>query len=683
MEVYQVKVFLEVARHLSFTEAADALNLTQPAVSAKIKSLETELGTSLFYRLGRKIQLTEVGQFLLEEGPRLIDVENQLFAKVEEIKEGKFGNLKIGCTAAIANGWLPEILFQYRQQYPGIQTQCVVFDSAEFLYRAITSSQIDIGISDISFAEFSEISATPIAPIHYSLVVAANHPLANRSWLSLKELQKERWVMLNTGSPSRLVFESRLTELGINFSDFAQVETVDTLSLMRTYMMQGHYLGFASNFEFKSECQSGMLVAIPLQEFALSGNVFLVLPKRLSQSVIASSNAQSAIADSSSPNRRLPLAVRKAQSRHSNPMQKFIALVENCQEQQQASVCPHSTPVRLRSPNLIIRSNSVQHPETIDLAIGIQNSTIPTVTAGLVIQRLGLLEHFLPKDGRYSSTQYRIQWCDFLTGAPIIQGLHAGKLDIGVLGDYPLLLSAIQQNNSGSETRQTRLVSFVSTNPDGSCNAVIVPNKSNLQSIEDLRGGVIAVPFSSSAHGMVMRSLNSANLLNEVRLASLENSNITQPFGYSIQADGYAHFAPFHDIAYRQGKFRYLPGDNLNVLPAFHGVVVSAELAEQYPEVVIAYLKALTAAQYWYTITPSALSLISQWTNLDAEIVSQILSSVYHQNQPRRFFCEMTIRPDWITQHIAQLLLVPGNERLETINLDRWIQTEFLQQASF
>jgi NitT/TauT family transport system substrate-binding protein len=663
VEVYQVKVFLEVARHLSFTEAADALNLTQPAVSAKIKSLETELGTSLFYRLGRKIQLTEVGQFLLEEGPRLIDVENQLFAKVEEIKKGKFGNLKIGCTTAIANGWLPEILFQYRQQYPGIQTQCVVFDSAEFLYRAITSTQIDIGISDISFAEFSEISATPIAPIHYSLVVAANHPLANQTWLSLKELQKERWVMLNNGSPSRLVFESRLTELGINFSDFAQFEAVDTLSLMRTYMMQGHYLGFASNFEFKSECESGMLVAIPLQEFALSGNVFLLLPKRLSQS---------ALTDSLLQNRR---------SRNSNPMQKFIALVENHQEQQQDSVSPHTTPVRLRSPNLIIRSNSLQHPETIDLAIGIQNSTIPTVTAGLVIQRLGLLEHFLPKDGRYSSTQYRIHWCDFLTGAPIIQGLHAGKLDIGVLGDYPLLLSAIQQNNSGSETRQTRLVSFVSTNPDGSCNAVIVPNKSKLQSIEDLRGGVIAVPFSSSAHGMVMRSLNSANLLTEVKLASLENSNITQPFGYSIQADGYAHFAPFHDIAYRQGKFRYLPGDNLNVLPAFHGVVVSAQLAEQYPEVVIAYLKALTAAQYWYTITPSALSLISQWTNLDAEIVSQILSSVYHQNQPRRFFCEMTIRPDWIAQHIAQLRLVPGNEGLETINLDRWIQTEFLHQV--
>jgi NitT/TauT family transport system substrate-binding protein len=66
MEIYQIKVFLEVARHLSFTEAADALALTQPAVSAKIKSLESEIKAPLFYRMGRKIALTRVGKYLFE-----------------------------------------------------------------------------------------------------------------------------------------------------------------------------------------------------------------------------------------------------------------------------------------------------------------------------------------------------------------------------------------------------------------------------------------------------------------------------------------------------------------------------------------------------------------------------------------------------------------------------------------
>ncbi|NKB18354.1 MAG: LysR family transcriptional regulator [Pseudanabaena sp. CRU_2_10] len=151
MEVYQIRVFLEVARHLSFTEAADVLNLTQPAVSAKIKSLEIELGTPLFHRLGRKIQLTDVGIFLLENGPKLIDIENDLLREIDRVKKGKSGILKIGCTSEIANGWLPKKLFNYRQQYPELQTQCSIYNSAEMLYRAIVNQEIDVGFSEISF----------------------------------------------------------------------------------------------------------------------------------------------------------------------------------------------------------------------------------------------------------------------------------------------------------------------------------------------------------------------------------------------------------------------------------------------------------------------------------------------------------------------------------------------------
>ncbi|MEB3339150.1 MAG: LysR substrate-binding domain-containing protein [Leptolyngbyaceae bacterium] len=668
MEVYQIKVFLEVARCLSFTEAADALNLTQPAVSAKIKSLESELGVPLFYRLGRKIQLTEIGQFLFENGPELIEVENKLLIKVQEIKRGKSGSLKIGCTAAIADGWLPEIIFKYRRQYSGIQTQCVVFESNDFLYRAITDNQVDIGISDINFEEFTEISATAVDTINYAVIAAADHPLAEKDWLSLKDLQKESWVIFPAGSPSHLVFETRLIELGLALSDFAQVEIVDTLSLMRTYLTQGRCLGFSSTLEFQAERRSGMLVSIPLQEFALSGNIFLLLPKRLSQL---------ATPDIALHNHRL---------RSVNPIQKFASLIQSPPPSSSGASEPEpptvsSKPIRLRSPSPILRTTHLHPRETMTLVIGVQNGTIPTVTAGLVIQRLGLLEHFLPKTGRYSSTQYQIHWRDFSTGAPIIEGLNSGKLNIGILGDYPLLLSAAQPLSLDHQVRKTRLVSFVSTNPDGSCSAVIVPNHSELQCIEDLRGGVIAVPFSSSAHGLVMRSLNSANLLTEVRLTFLENSNLDFPFSGSTQADGYAHFAPFHDIACRRGRFRYLPVDQANILPAFYGVVVGEELAEQYPEVVIAYLKALSAAQYWYATTPSALSLISQWTRLDAEIVSQVLCSSDPVEQSGRFFSNMSICSDWLNLHIAQLSLVPGNEVLSQVNLNQWIQPEFLHQV--
>ncbi|MBD1824257.1 LysR family transcriptional regulator [Cyanobacteria bacterium FACHB-DQ100] len=648
MEVYQIRVFLEVARHLSFTEAADALNLTQPAVSAKIKSLETELGTSLFYRLGRKIQLTEVGEFLLEEGAKLIQIENELLQKIENIKKGKYGSLKIGCTMALAEGWLPSVVFEYRQQYPSIQVQCLVFESAELLYQAMTSQTVDVGISDVNFEEFSELSATAIDTISYQLFVAHTHPLAKQHWLSLSDLRKYPWALLPSGTPSRLVLESRLSELGFSLDNFLQFETVDTMSLMRTYMMQGNYLGFATNFDFKPECELGTVSAIPIQEFALSGTVYLVTPRRLAQANTATSSGR--------------------RSRSLNPIQKLIHLLQA----KHSAAQPGSNVVRLRSPSFTRRSNSSSRPEVLTLSIGVQNSTVPAVTAGLIIQRLGLLEHFLPKEGRYSSTQYKIQWQDFSTGAPIVDRLRAQQLNIGVLGDYPLLLSAEAGQN-------TRLISFVSTNPDGSCNAVVVPNRSQLQSVDDLRGRAIAVPLRSSAHGMVLRSLNAMNLLNQVNLLPLESAH---PFEFSEHyADGYAHFAPFHDIACRRGQFRYLGGCNPEALPAFYGVVVTSELAEQYPEVAIAYLRALSAAQYWYDTTPTAPSLVAKWTQLDSEVIVQILSSSYQPNQPGRFFSEMSIRPDWLRLHIDQLSLIPGNQELQTINLNQWIQSEFLQQA--
>lgn len=661
MEVYQIRVFLEVARHLSFTEASDVLNLTQPAVSAKIKSLETELGTPLFHRLGRKIQLTDVGEFLLENGPKLINLENDLLQEIEHIKKGKSGIIKIGCTSEIGNGWLPTKLFAYRQKYPNLQIQCNIFDSVELLYRSIINNEIDIGFSDINFADVAEISSIAIASIRYSLFVSAHHPLAHKKWLSLGDLKHHPWVLMNSEAPSRKVLESRLAEIGLSLSDFSNVETVDTSSLMRTYMTQGAYLGFASNFEFQLECQAGSLIAISLQEFALSGSIFLLTPKGI--------NEINDLNDHKSPK-------LSRGNVDLTPTQKLVKLL---QEHQQVDVNTNvNNAMQMRSPSFALRTTNSLRPETITLSIGIQNGTIPSVTAGLIIQRLQLLSHFLPKDGRYSGIQFQIEWQNFATGSPIVTGLDSGTLNIGILGDYPLLLSALP--NPETAQYNTRLVSFVSSNPDGSGNAFIVPLQSKVETIADLRGQNIAVPLRSSAHGMVMRALQAANLLDQVELISLEHIQAIRGFNFPLHlADSYAHFAPFHDVACRCGKFRYLADGNLDILPSFYGVVVNHDLADRYPEVVIAYLQSLKAAQYWYDNTPSAPAQVAQWTRLDLDLVTEILNGSYQPEQTARFFSETAIRPDWLKLHIDHLSKIPNNENLTKINLDRWIQPEFLK----
>lgn len=739
MEIYQLKVFLKVARYLSFTEAASELNLTQPAVSAKIKSLEASLGTALFDRLGRKIELTAVGKYLQEVGPSLILLEGRLIEGIEEIKRGTFNRLKVGCTHNIASGWLPRILFDYRQQYPDIDLQCALFETGPQVYEAIASGAIDVGFVESMSDEFETVETSCVDSFQYCLLVAGDHRLAGREWLSLRELTAEAWVFPAATTPDGQALGHRLGELGLSFSDFPNHERVDSPSLMSPFLSQGHYLGFASSFQFQAERRAKLMSAIALQEFPLNFELLMLRPHAPLKPAFALKGAAS-----EKPLAQLTQLIKK---RTNYQNQKNVQLLgrglepptlttsaekisiysthSQLEEPQSGSTkterskSADSKSERSKSGSLKSRSSKTgssnsgrskssptksgrskstekshvkalsvsdvkeNSSETFTLNIGTQNKTIQTVTAGLIIQRLGLLEHYLPRTGRYRNVDYHIHWRDFTSGAPIVAGLQSEQLDIGILGDYPLLLSGVSAEGAASNdpsSRKTRLVSFVASNPDGAGNTVIVPNRSALNSLDDLRHRVIAVPFASAAHGMITRTLARANLLPEVTLTSIEDLSIHRLTPRNSQADGYAYFAPLHDIASHQGQFRRLLDADEDRLPTFHGIVVSEHLAEAHPDVVIAYLKALIAAQYWYETTPSALSLVSNWVGLDAEIVVKTLSA-QGSNAMGLFFPDTKIQTDWVEAHLQQLSAIAGNEALGELDLKSWIQPDLLQKA--
>ena len=646
MEIYQLKVFLEVARCLSFTEAAENLNLTQPAVSAKIKSLESDLKTSLFDRLGRQVQLTDIGKYLVKEAKKLIELEEKISYKIEKFKQYNLNHITLGSSQGLAQNWLPKIIYQYRQKYPEIQTKLEIFNDIKLLEKAIEQNNIDLGFSESRLSSNSEINNRNIGSIQYSLIVASDSPLAKKNWLTLGNIQQKPLVLLSDRFASRQVFESRIAELGLKFIDFLRIETVDTIGLMRTYLIQGDYIGFASNLELQAELDAKVLTAVTIQEFAIPADIYVLFQKTAKE-----------------------LDDRKILQ---TPVNKFLALF------------PTST--ASKSPTFLNNEGNLE--ETITINLGVQNGTIPTITAGLIIQRLRLLEHFLPRNGRYAQVQYNIQWHNFLSGMPITEGLHSQKLDIGILGDYPLLQSAISKSvplrgalrDRAFSDNPTQLVSFVSINPNGGGNAVIVPQTSELETIEDLRGEIVALPFGSSAHGMLLRTLSHLDLLSEVQLFPLKNSQLKIPSHPEIAA-GYAYFSPFHQLASARGHFKYLFNGNLSQLPGFYGVVVSQYFAQRYPEVIISYLKALIAAQYWLTNTPSAFSLVSQWTKIKPQILASIINPTFSQETSSLFMTDCQIRPDWIFSHITQLQTISALQNLRNIKLDHWIQSEFLQIA--
>ena len=716
MEIYQLRVFLEVARYLSFTEAADTLNLTQPAVSAKIKALEASLGTNLFHRLGRKITLTTAGEYLFDSGPKLIALEARLVREIGEIKQGKASRITVGATLSILDGWLPKFLFKFRKKYPNIEIRCLSFNAIQDLHKNITEGHIDLGLADASLEQFDEVSATPIDHFQYSLIVSADHRLAGAQWLSIKDLVSELWVFPAPGTPERIFLETRLAELGMGIANFPHHEIAQTSNIMSTFLQHGHYLGFASSLQFQTEQKAKLLASIPLQEFTLDSQLFLLMSKSVSKQLLGnhkkvkpfSNQALKYFIDMVGEYEAVvePLKVKSVDMKppvefqlpdNSSPMESAIA-------SSQVASQARSPKSNLNSPSVLPRPTYFNPPkinhhrfcrepkETITLTIGTQHKTIQTVTAGLIIERLGLLEHFLPRDDQYRNTQYCLKWCNFTSGAPIVSGLQSQQLDIGILGDYPLLLSGIAldepdqtprrpQTKKAATLAKTRLVSFVASNPDGSGNTIIVPHRSPLNSLDDLRDRSIAVPFSSAAHGMIIRTLARENLLDDVTLTSIHKLNINQLTPRTSGVDGYAYFAPLHEIANANGRFRRLSEScNQAELPTFHGIVVQDTLANRHPDIVVAYLKALLAAQYWYSSTPNAVSLVSEWVRLDPEIVSKTLNFV-GSDTPGLFFPETTIRSDWIVEHIRQLKSIQGNQNLGEIDINSWIQPDFLETA--
>jgi NitT/TauT family transport system substrate-binding protein len=120
------------------------------------------------------------------------------------------------------------------------------------------------------------------------------------------------------------------------------------------------------------------------------------------------------------------------------------------------------------------------------IGIGTQNTTTNTVTGGVVIKELHLLEKYLPKTGKYKDVDFKLDWQNFTSGPPITNGMMAKRLQIGMMGDYPLLVAgATGQSQPGNETQ---LVAVIAYNAFGSGNGIVVHKDSPYYELADLKG---------------------------------------------------------------------------------------------------------------------------------------------------------------------------------------------------
>ena len=151
-----------------------------------------------------------------------------------------------------------------------------------------------------------------------------------------------------------------------------------------------------------------------------------------------------------------------------------------------------------------------QSADTVDVVIGYQSKTINTVTAGTLLKAKGFLEQRLADIGKSSGKKYNVVWQDYDTGAPITAQMVAEKIDIGSMGDYPLLING--SKTQANERAKTELVSITGYSPTGALNMVVVPPNSPARTITDLKGEKVSASVGSAGHGTLVRALDTAGL---------------------------------------------------------------------------------------------------------------------------------------------------------------------------
>lgn len=311
--------------------------------------------------------------------------------------------------------------------------------------------------------------------------------------------------------------------------------------------------------------------------------------------------------------------------------------------------------------------------ETIDVAIGHQSMCTDTYTAGIVVKELGLFEKYLPKDGKYADVDFDISWSDYSSGGPITNQMMAGKLQIGVMGDYPLIVNGAKFQET--ESLRTLYVAGTGYNLKGSGNAIVVPVDSDVYALQDLDGEDISTPVGSAAWGMLLKALQDADMVEAVSL-----KNQSPAVGAANIAAGkiaaHSDFCPWSEIMEFRGTGRKIYDGSEAGVPYLHGVVVRQDFSDEYPEVVTAFIKAVIEAGQWIESNPmEAVEKMEKWTGVEKEVLYIYFSSGGHLT------LDPTIKDKWIEALAFDHKVLEREKAIPPLDFDAWITEDFVQAA--
>ena len=223
------RVFCEVAREKSLSSAAKKLYVSQSAVSQSIKQLEKSLDTKLFDRKSRGVELTSEGKILFEYADGAYTLLENALIKFGELKDLKFGNIKIGASDTVCALLLTNVLKDFHTKYPEIKIQLINHTTGQLLSE-LKLGKIDMAFVALPIKEADGLKIRKIADINDCFVVSGKYASLARRTINLKELEKFPVLMLDEKSSSRHFLDKFLSEKGIKIKPSVELGSIDLLT---------------------------------------------------------------------------------------------------------------------------------------------------------------------------------------------------------------------------------------------------------------------------------------------------------------------------------------------------------------------------------------------------------------------------------------------------------------------
>ncbi|MBA4257212.1 MAG: LysR family transcriptional regulator [Polaromonas sp.] len=274
----QLRVFSEVARHLSFARAAEALHLTPPAVTMQVKELEGHVGAALFERSGRRVSLTTTGEYMLVYARKMLATLKDAEDTAARLQHLETGTLTIGMVST-AKYFLPRLLGEFKREHEGIEIRLAV-GNREQLVNMLQGNEVDIAIMGRPPKELAT-RAEPFAAHPHVFVAPVDHPLLKFGHPTVDSLQPHGFIVRERGSGTRAAMEKFLEPYRTEPRVVMEMTSNETI---KQAVMAGLGLSFLSLHTIGLELEHRLIAVLDVEGTPIvrAWNVVHTLSKMLS-----------------------------------------------------------------------------------------------------------------------------------------------------------------------------------------------------------------------------------------------------------------------------------------------------------------------------------------------------------------------------------------------------------------